>query len=72
VNSFVHSKLNIIIETMNERHECFVSEMTECGVFHEIDPSLSSPIVEVNLYDDYESSPPLEPNCNVHTPFTGL
>jgi len=35
-----YAGINIMIETMNERHEHFVSEMSEFGLLHEIDPSL--------------------------------
>jgi len=51
-------KLNAIIETMNERLECFVCKMRECGILHETDPNPSSPRLGASLYDDYESSLP--------------
>ena len=55
-----YTRLNAIIETRNERHEHFVSEMREFVSLHEIDPSLPIPKLECSLYDDYESSLPLE------------
>ena len=39
---------------------------------YEIDPSPSSPRLEVSLCDDYESSLPLEPDFMVDSPLTGL
>jgi len=47
---------------MNERHEHFVSEMTEFGLLHETNPSPPIPRLESSLYDDYASSLPLESN----------
>jgi len=57
---------------MNEQQKCFVGKMRECGLLHETDPSLSSSKPEVSLYDDYESSFPLEPNFMIDLPFTTL
>ena len=57
-----YARLNSIIETMNERHECFVSEIKKSGILCETNPSLPSPRIEVMFYDDYESSFPLESN----------
>jgi len=39
---------------------------------HETDPSPSSPRLEVSLYDDYESSLPLEPDFMADSPLTSL
>jgi len=36
--------------------------MNECGLLHETDPSLPSPRLKANLYDNCESSLPLEFN----------
>ena len=36
---FSMTKLDAMIETMNEQHEHFVSEMREFGLLHETDPS---------------------------------
>jgi len=47
---------------MNERHEHFVNKMREFGLLHETDPSLPITWLESTLYDDYESSFPLESN----------
>jgi len=52
--------LNAMIETMNEQHTHFDTEMRECGLLHETDPSLSFPRLEASLYDDCESFLPLE------------
>ena len=46
-------KLNAIIETTTEGHECFVGKMREYGRLHEIDPSPSSPRLVVSLNDNY-------------------
>jgi len=67
-----YARLNVMIETMNERHECLVTGIRECGLFHETNPSLSSLKLEVSLYNDYESSFPLESNFVVNTPSTDL
>jgi len=57
-----YAKLNAMIETMNEQHTCFVSEMRESGLMHKTDLSLSFPRLESSLYDDYESFFSLESN----------
>ena len=67
-----YAKLNAVIETVNERHECFVSEMMECDLLHETNPSLSSPTLEISLYDDYQSSLPLELDFMVRVLSTSL
>ena len=46
--------------------------MRECGLLHVTDPSLSSPRLEFSLYDDYESTLPLEPDFMVNSPLTDL
>jgi len=55
-------RLDAMIGTMNERHENFIREMREFGLFYETNPSLPIPRLESSLYDDYESSLPLESN----------
>jgi len=40
VSDELYARLNAMIETINERYEHFVSEMSECGLLHETDPSL--------------------------------
>ena len=60
VTDEAYARLNAMIETMNERHEHFVSEMREFGLLHETNPCLSIPRLESSLYDDYESSLLLE------------
>jgi len=49
-----------MIGKMYEQHTRFVSEMRECDLLNEIDPNLVSPRLEVNLYEDCESSLLLE------------
>jgi len=39
---------------------------------HKTDPSRASPTVDVSLYDDYESSLPLDTDSTVDTPLTDL
>jgi len=51
-------RLSAMIETMNEKHRRFVSEIREFGLLHEIDPSLCVKRLECRLYDDCESSLP--------------
>ena len=67
-----YPNLNALIETMNERLNCFVDMMRERGILHEIDPCPSCPRLEVSLCDDYESSLALEPAFITQTPLTGL
>jgi len=57
---------------MNEQHEHFVSRMRECGLLHETNPSLPCPRLEACLYDDCESSFPLESNAVDDAPLTDL
>ena len=47
---------------MNERHEHFVSEIREFGLWYETDPSLPIPRLESSLYDDYAPWLPLVSN----------
>ena len=54
------ARLNAMIETMNEQHTHFVNEMWEFGLLHETVPSLLSSRLEASLFDDCESSFPLE------------
>jgi len=68
----LYAKLNRMIETMNEQHMQFVSEMIECGLLHETYLSLPFPRLESSLYDDCESSLPLESNVVDDTPLTDL
>jgi len=46
-----YARLNAMIETMNERHEYFVSEMREFSLLKETDPSLPTPRLELSPYD---------------------
>jgi len=62
VSDEAYARLHALIDTMNERHEYFVSEMREFGLLDETDPSLPIARLESSLYDDYESSLPLKSN----------
>ena len=57
---------------MNEQYEHFVSEIREFGLLHETDPSLPIPKLESSLYDDNESSFPLESNVIDDAALTNL
>ena len=57
---------------MNERIEHFVGEMREFDLLSETHPSLLFPRLEASLYDDYESSLPLESNAIDDAPLTNL
>jgi len=67
-----YARLNAIIETMNERHECFVGKMREGGLLYETDLSPPFSRLEVTLYDDCESSLPLKPTFTIDSPLTVL
>ena len=67
-----YARLDVMIGTMNEQHERFVSRMREYSFLHETDPSLPCPKLEARLYDDWESSLPLESNVVDDTPLTDL
>jgi len=55
ISDEIYARLNVIIKTMNEQHEHFVSEMREFGLLYETDASLPIPRLGSSLYDDYES-----------------
>ena len=59
------ARLNAMMKTMNEQHEHVISEMRECGLLHDINPSLPFPRIEASLYDDCECSLLLESNAVV-------
>ena len=61
-----------MIETINDRHEHFVSEIREFSLLHEIDPSLPIPRLKSSLYDDCESSLPLASNIVDDAPLINL
>jgi len=67
-----YARLDGMIGTMNEQHEHFVSRIRECGLLHENGPSLPCPRLEARLYDDCESSLPLESNVVDDAPLTDL
>jgi len=54
------------------RHEHLVSEMREFGLLHETNSSLPIPRLESSLYDDCETSLPLESNVVNDAPLTNL
>ena len=49
VSDEVYGRLIAMIETMNERHEHFVSDMREFGLSHETNLSLPSPNLIVSM-----------------------
>ena len=61
ISNACYTKLYATIETMNDRHECFIGKMREYGLLHETNPSSSFPRHKVSLYNDYKSSLPVEP-----------
>jgi len=67
-----YARLDSMIGTMNEQHRRFVSRMRECSLLLETDPSLPCPRLEARLYDDCESSLPLESNAVDDAPLTDL
>jgi len=56
---------------MNEQDKHFVSEMRECSLLHETDPSLPFRRLDVSLHDDCESSLSLESNVADNARLTG-
>jgi len=68
----VYARLNAMIETMNDRHEHFVSEKRKCALLYETDPNLPIPRLESSLYDDYKSSLTLESYVVNDAPLTDL
>ena len=72
VSDECYARLDAMIGIMNEQHERFVSRMREGSLLHETDPSLPCPRLEARLYDDYESSLPLESNVVDNAPLTNL
>jgi len=66
-----YARVNVVIEIMNDRHECFIGKMGERGLLHETCPGPSSARLEVSLYDDYGSSLPLGPNFMVDSSLIG-
>ena len=68
----VYAKLNATIKIMNEQHKHFVSEMRECGSFHETDPSRPFPRLKASLCDDCKSFLHLESNVTNDAHLTDL
>ena len=66
------ARLDVLVETIKEQQDHFVSEMREFSLLHETDPSLPIPRLESSLYDHYESSLPLESNIVDNAPLTDL
>jgi len=65
-------RLNSLIDTMNEHHMHFASEIRECGLFHETNPSLPFLGLEASHYDSCESFLPLKSNVVDDAPLTDL
>ena len=65
-------RLTILMKTIKEQQDQFVSKMREFSLLQEIDPSLPIPRLESNLHDDYASSLPLESNIVDDPPSTDL
>ena len=61
-----------MIRKMHEQYMRLVSEMRECGLFHETDPNLGSARLEFSLYEDCKSSFPLESSFVDDIPYTDL
>ena len=72
VSNECYASLDAIIGTMNKQQEHFVSRIRECRLLHETNPSLPCPGLEASLYDDCESSLPLESKVVDATPLTDL
>jgi len=72
VSDEAYTRLNAMTETMNAQHTHFVSEMRECNLLHETNPSLHFPKLEASLYNNCDSSLPLESNVADDTPLTDL
>jgi len=66
------ARLNVLMETMKEQQDHFVSEMREFSLLHEIDPSLPIPRLESNLHDDYAFSLLLDSNVVDDVPLPDL
>jgi len=66
------ARLTVLMETIKEQQDQFVSELREFSLLHEIDPSLPIPKLESNLHDDYASSVPLESSIVDNAPLTDL
>ena len=67
-----YTRLNAMMEIMNEKHECFVSRIRECSLLHMTNPSLSSLILKVSLCGYHQSSLLVESNIVMNTPLTNL
>ena len=50
VSNEAYARLNSMIETMNERHEHFVTEMRKFSLLQKIDPNLPFLRLEASLY----------------------
>jgi len=61
-----------MIETINEQHKHFISEIKELSLLRETHPSLLSSRIEASLYDDCESSLHLESNFISDAPLIHL
>ena len=72
VSDECYARVDAMIGTMNEQHERFDSRMREHSLWHETDPNLPCLRLEARLYDDCESSLPLESNVVDNAPLTNL
>ena len=72
VSDEFYARLIVMIETMHERHEHFVSETREFHLLHETDPSLPFPRLESCLCDDCQPPLPLESGVINDAPSTDL
>ena len=66
------ARIDILMETIKEQQDNFVSKMREFSLLHETDPSLPIPRLESDLPDDYASSCPLESNVVDDAPLPDL
>jgi len=66
------ARIDVLMETIKEQQDNFVSKIREFSLLHETDPSLPIPRLESDLPDDYASSCPLESNVVDNVPLPDL
>ena len=66
------ARIDVLMETIKEQQDNFVSMMREFSLLHETDPSLPISRLESDLPDDYASSCPLESNVVDDAPLPAL
>jgi len=64
--------IDVLMETIKEQQDNFVSKMREFSLLHETDPSLPIPRLAFDLPHDYASSCPLESNVVDDAPLPDL